>query len=577
MKDVRLNISGSYEDAGWQSQLFCINDQKDGWVNKFGDVRGEMGYLNTQDAYRVIDAEQGTYYSVIFKNSACTREGFLQVSLFIPAGKRANEKQIAIFLQVLKEIYKLICDDVELIKALFDGPNAPAEGQKKLVVLKEKAQSYVDGLETAPDYKIEGRKPFGTPKSKTVYRKYEDEKFILEYFKNPHQDVNVDYKSVYLIKKSASPKEEAIEITEPLHRVFEIKNGKEVYFILEGNSFEIPLTSQPQMEPKKWLIEANGKDTGVYKFVDNCIIVNESNIHFTRDFCLTVQKPDDCSPDERFPEFTIKVENLTELPTKKKENDVYQYCFKAHLKTKKVTLEGSHIETTVINIDPSVQGTETVKLTLAKRDIEFDFIYNGKSIKLPAGTTVKVDNTRVHPIDGKYSIPKLSIAEKHIIDVNSDSYELSGKGEFRANQHIVRIELKNKATQIYINLGSRKSPLYLQGETDNINEKDKKIFGYVIKREDINPEMGDCKILVTQTIWKTMAIILGIFAFVFFLASLFLGYQLIKEKEIERESTTLSEEQGNHVAKIDSLETQVPDTMEVVDTTNNNSSYGKVN
>ena len=67
MKDVRLNISGSYEDAGWQSQLFCINDQKDGWVNKFGDVRGEMGYLNTQDAYRVIDAEQGTYYSVIFK------------------------------------------------------------------------------------------------------------------------------------------------------------------------------------------------------------------------------------------------------------------------------------------------------------------------------------------------------------------------------------------------------------------------------------------------------------------------------------------------------------------------------
>ena len=43
MKDVRLNISGSYEDAGWQSQLFCINDQKDGWVNKFGDVRGEMG------------------------------------------------------------------------------------------------------------------------------------------------------------------------------------------------------------------------------------------------------------------------------------------------------------------------------------------------------------------------------------------------------------------------------------------------------------------------------------------------------------------------------------------------------
>ena len=157
MKDVRLNISGSYEDAGWQSQLFCINDQKDGWVNKFGDVRGEMGYLNTQDAYRVIDAEQGTYYSVIFKNSACTREGFLQVSLFIPAGKRANEKQIAIFLQVLKEIYKLICDDVELIKALFDGPNAPAEGQKKLVVLKEKAQSYVDGLETAPDYKIEGR------------------------------------------------------------------------------------------------------------------------------------------------------------------------------------------------------------------------------------------------------------------------------------------------------------------------------------------------------------------------------------------------------------------------------------
>ena len=565
MKDVRLNISGSYEDAGWQSHLLCVNDQKDGWVNKFGDVRGEMGYLNTHDAYRVIDAEQGTYYSIIFKNSACTREGFLQVSLFIPAGKKANEKKITDFLIVLKDIYKLICDDVELIKALFDGASAPAEGQKKVDVLKEKAQLLVDALETTPDYKIEGRKPFGTPKSKTVYRRYEDENFILECFKNPHQDVNVDYKSVYLIKKSASPKEEAIDVTktEPLKRVFEIRNGKGIYYILEGKSFEIPLTSQPQMEPQKLLIEANGKDTNVYKFNGDCIDVNEAKIDFKRPFCLTVQKPVDLSPDEKFPNFTVKVENLNEQPSVELENDVYKCCFMAHLNTKKITLEGSYIEKTDIPINPSVQGTETVTLKLAKRDVEFDFIYNGNSIKLPAGTTVKVDNKRLDRIDGRYNIQKLSIAEKHDIDINSDSYELSGTGDFYADQHVVKVELKNKATRIYINLGSQDSPLYLHGETEGINEKDKKILGYVIKRKNINEREGNCKILVTKTIWRTMAIILGISAFVFFLASLFLGYQLIKEKEIDRASSAQSplcpmkEEPVDSVAENDSSTMQV--------------------
>lgn len=570
MKDVRLNISGSYEDAGWQSQLLCINDQKDGWVNKFGDVRSDMGYLNTHEAYRVIDAEQGTYYSVIFKNSACTREGFLQVSLFIPAGKRANEKQIESFLQVLKDVYKLICDDVELIKALFDGPNAPAEGQKKVDHLKEKAQSLVDGLETTSDYKIEGREPFGTPKSKTAYCKYDGEDFILEYFKNPHQDANVEYKSVYLIKKSASPKEEAIDITKRLQRVYKIKNNKNVYYILEGKSFEVPLKSQPQMEPETWTIVADGKNTDVYKFNGDCIDFDEAKIDFHREFRLTVQKPSDLSPDEGFPNLTVKVGNQEIQPTEKMDNE-QKYCFTAHLNTKKINLEGPHIKPTIIEFDPSEQGEKTVTLDLSKRDVEFDFIYKGESIKLPA-RTVKVDDKWLVPIEGRYYIQNLSIEDEHHITIIPGSYVLSGTGYFYADQHVVKVELKNKATPIYIDLGSSKSHLYLDGETDNINEKDKKIFGYVIKRKE-----DGCQILVTKTIWKTMAIILGVLAFIFFLASLFLGYQLIKEKEIDRTSTTQStfssgeEEQMDNVAENDSSTIKVATSIneEIVDSTKN--------
>lgn len=553
MTDIRLNISGSYEDAGWVSSLYSVNDQKDGWLGKFGDVRADMGYLNVRKALRVIDSEKGTYFSMILPNPACTRDGFMQVSLFVPAGRRAEDVN-AIYL-ALKEMSSLVVSDVEVIKAMFEN------NSDKCQDIEQKLKTKVETLKTIADYDLKGRKPFGSSKSKTVYRRYSDEKLILNYFSTPHQDVNVEYNSVYLVDNTAKPKEDAEEITTPLQKVYEIKNGADIYHIVEGNSFDVPLTSQPQMLPKTLKVTADGKSTELYKVNGDRIDVNEGKVDFTRPFRLVVLNPTNILKGESMAQPKVRVEGLKDSDIKISKSEEGFVCeFTATLKTKSATISEAYIGEYTVKIDPSIEGNKSVSTKLKYRDVEFFFLYNDKPVELNSSDTVSIDNKKIQPGDGKFVAERLDISSKHSISLNSKDYELEGSGDFQASSLKFNIKLINSSTHIYINLGTKDEPVYLCGESDSINVKDKKLNGFPIIRK--NTKKGDCKIAVVQPIWKTIAIIAGVVAFLFFLSTLFLGYTTYKGQGIINENNVILE-------VVDSLEN---DTTNVIQNASENNS-----
>jgi hypothetical protein len=546
MSKVRLNISASYEDAGWNTSIVSIADNQinDGWQKKFGDVRGDMNSLNISSAYRIMESAIGTYYSQIIPNRVCTREGKIQITIFIQSGFRVSDEKI--LLHSLNDITKIFDETQdEELKKFFEKDIDAVEHFKKT------ADAFLNKIQVETDYELKGRKLFDTQNSKIAYRQFSDASSIAKFFKNPHQDVNSEYKSVYLIDKTACPDDSTINLGDSLQKLYTIINGKDRYYILEGDEFEVPLTSQPQMLPKVLKVIADGKSQNEYSVNGSDIIIDEKKVDFYRDVQIQFNYPENIDNDEK-EDIKLKIDGLkSDELTVETIDGQKQYKFCAHKKLYNVSIDSKYfaLENSRQQIDPQKKDSYNLSLKQIRRIVKIHFLADEKITNLGEDAIVSCvarseSNSKTN---ATYSAENNCWSVELKTDVNYElklektTYELSSEKYITTQKRKYEISVKNIKTPVYIKLDDN---LRIEDETEKINQNDKKYGKFPIEDSDYlghNRHRGGMKkIIVVPPIWKKLAIFFMVLSMILLASTLYLAYINISEvnKTLQTKSTT---------------------------------------
>ena len=565
MNKVKFNISGSYEDEGWKSLVDVAENSNDNkWISNFGDVRSDMGFLNTKDAYRILDTELGVYYNKVFANTADSRGGFLQVSCFVPVGYRPMDvSQLYI---AINNVYKYIIANNELIKGICKKEHDAIESITATI------NNELKNIKLQEDYKLCGRKPFTTTSSKTVYRKsaadVEDCESVLKFFEYPHQDVNIEYYSVYLIAKDATPDPKAIAITTPLQKVYTIVNKEDVYHIVEGSSFDVPLKSYPEMEPKTFKVTADGNNTKVYKFNDTNIEFDETNVDFTRSVSVVISYPHDLEKNEKFdePEFDVDGIKSAEID-KSVENGKIVLKFTAGIDVKTISVKSKYFDLIDAKIDPTKTNKKEFTMNLAKRYVAFQFTHNEKPINLGIIKIKLNDKYATLEYDKKGEFYRydqiLSNNETYSLEFAKEGmdYEIQDKN-ITVDSSIVRIPVKPKLQTFYIKLEEKDDIVYLKGEA-KYDPKKKNFMGLPVEQTD-SSNGGKYKIKVVNPIYKLMTFILGFISLLLLAITIYLGFCQYMDKQIKAVDS-------NNTKNVEVVNTQTEQTDSITNETMQNS------
>ena len=555
MNKAKFNISGSYEDEGWKSLVDVAENSNDNkWKSNFGDVRSDMGFLNTKDAYRILDTELGVYYNKVFANTADSRGGFLQVSCFVPIGYRPVD--ICQLHTAINNVYKHIVTDNELIKGICK------KEHEAIASITATINNELKSIKLEEDYKLCGRKPFTTTSSKTVYRKsaadVEDYESVIKFFEYPHQEVNIDYYSVYLIAEDAIPDPKAIAITTPFQKVYAIVNQQDVYHIVEGSSFDVPLKSYPEMEPKTYKVTADGNNTKVYKFNGTHVEFDEKNVDFTRSVSVVISYPHDLDKNEKYdePEFEVDGIKSTEIE-KNVDNGKIVLKFTAGINVKTISVKSNYFGLIDAKIDPTKTDKEEFTMNLTKRNVDFQFIHDDKSINL--GEIIKINlsnksiNLRYDKKSKLYTYDQsLNNNETYSVEFAMEvDYEIQNKN-ITIESSIVQIPIKPKLQTFYIKLENKDNTVYLKGEA-KYDPRMKKFMGLPTKQTD-SPNGGKYKLIVVNPIYKLLTLIFGSISLLLLTITIYLGFCQYMDKQTITDDTSKSKEVVDTNAPIEQKE-----------------------
>lgn len=586
MTDIRLNISGSYEDQGWKVSYASIypDGVKDDWTSKFGDARSEMNALGDGEAYRLIDGPQGVYYSFLRQNPVCSRGGIIQITFFAPKGKQPTA--VLEMMSCMKQVSHFFDTDKEIVKRFFED-----DVEAKAAFVKY-AKEQMKDLASKEEPSIVGRKTFETQSSKTVYRVYEDEKGVRDLFENPHQDTVAQYKSLYMVKKGTKVTDNAILLSEPLQKLYTVVNGKDKYYVMDGNEVEVTLNSNPQMEPKTCKVIANGKSGDYYSVDGNTINVDEGKIRFTRKMTVRFSFPFDgkplkasgkndnksnkCKKDSNQKASAaadkLVVPTLDELPRvsvdgpkvdldAQWQGDVLVVSLVAEKTNTTVTVDSDDVKGDV-SIDPAKEDLVEGTLEWKRRAVRMSFVCNGKKAKFDTQDTVSIveeggQTIKATEMEEGIYFAHIPVGKNYKVKLKSNKYVLANENTKVSSQNAPEMEigLKYTTSKIVLSIPARGvEPLYFEVETDAVCRDDKSYGGFPVKK------IGDgLSMKAVQPFWKLVAFIAGPLAVVFLVLMFLFLFKANTQQKVPQEPSMM-------VAKSAVADLPAPDNVAVVST-----------
>jgi len=594
MNDIRFNVSGSFEDLGWKSSYASNFDiRKDEWVKRFGDVRSEwqlMGETGDEHLYRIMDSPMGVYYNLVRKNPVCSRGGVIQLSLFVPAGKRVTSDSILNVKLVLEVMAHFFDGDNKKIISFFESNDEVKQEFIKSI------QKQVDNLKTENEPQIYGRLPFDKQSPKLAYWICSDDTVIRDIFSNPHQNALATYLSVWLMPSNV--KMDNAVLIDKIQRLYTVQNNKDEYLLLEGNSFDLPLTSQPNMNPKTWKIVADGKSTDVYMVSGGRIAVDECKIEFTRPFSVRFNIPFDDKPLNNKGQNAQKIKNkkkgrgTKKQTTPKQEVSAIQssetiadinvgdfivnvegvprenvkivagsnfldVSFVATLKTRKVSIESKDFKG-ALEIDPSKNDNASCMLERLRRKISIIFLDGGEPALIdPGNVTLHADGEKLLVMDavdkGRFEAI-VDMKKSYRLDLKSQTYIWEQQTQVSAKDVEKTINLQRKAITVYIDIPTGRKhmeSIKFEAETKVVSVFDKKINGYPLQASDNTLSMR-----VIQPVWRIIAIASSV------LALLLLVFTILFAVKMGLCKNELNELKGKMYESTSLVTTETTSTME---------------
>lgn len=507
MNKLRLNISGSFEDAGWSTSFasYMVENINDSWTSKFGDARSDLNGLGVDDndvVYRLMDTDLGLYYSLLRKNPVCSRGGFIQISIFAPKGKMPAK--ILDMLTTFKTISHFFDVDANRSKAFFSG-----DPESKDAFLKM-AKAEMNKLADIDEPDIKGRPQIHLQNSKLAFRRFSSDKELQELFETPHQNFTSEYKSVYLVPEKFNVGGNAIELKNPIQKLYTIVNGKDLYYVMEGNQFDVPLKSNPDMNPKTLSVVADGKSGKCYSVNGLKINVEEGNVDFFRQVTIRVIFPSDLNPDS-YPEkldYSISGGNPKAICNYEKEKKSIVYSFEAHRDNNSFDIKDDDF-IGHLNINPFKENEYKLNLSYKRRLVKVSFVIDMEEKEIipkgaisfrpdGGGKEIKVQN------EGSVFSAKLEENVKYqlVLDEKTGYLLKDSSAKNPKDWCDEKVKLVNPRIRVVVKLGKRNERLELACETNRINSNNKSFAGFPLKAEHNSLFMQ-----AVQPFWRLISLI----------------------------------------------------------------------
>ncbi|MCR5360388.1 MAG: hypothetical protein K6E73_00060 [Bacteroidales bacterium] len=561
MAEIIINISACYEDVGWEGSYVCTSTPSE-WIKKISDVRNPMSdnNLHAKEAYSVSVNECGTFYNKIVPNKADSRGGFIQVSVIVPKGYRVLHADQVI--QVLSQALSALPKENSSLEAFFE------KNAEQLNTVKNAIAHLSATVDLIDDYTFAIGSQEMVASSKAAYHVYSDEKELVEWFQYPHQDDHDAYKTIYFISPSIEPGTSAVALSgKKPQKVFTIDNQGELFYLKEGTSFDLPLRSHMDMEPKVYKITADGKNdpNGAYEFSNDKIYMYEGKVNFHRQVILQVLFPVSETKDDNLtvPSLTLMLDKkpiqqltLVRRSALDKYPQVYETTFDYELnKEGRYSFEIEKSNASYLTFNPQDlkvvdSGNWEIPLSFKKREMKIKLIYNKKALDIQDVTTPQIEVKDINTGNVLKNVQRDSFQTTFICNSETKySVSLKCQGtpylmsnevvEFSIDQEtpFVILELRNKPKTLYIRLdpNSQDDDITLITTTRLLNADDKKYFGYDFVRVEDRKLHGDVydeayKIKVAPAKFKSLYILMTSVSVILLLSTIVLGFLLYMNK-----------------------------------------------
>lgn len=556
MAEIIINLSACYEDVGWEGSYVSTGIASD-WIKKISDVRNPMSdnNLHAEEAYSISVNECGTFYNKIVPNKADSRGGFIQVSVIVPAGYRALHADQVLF--TISQVFAALPKELSDQEAFFE------KNQEQLIAFKDKIAHLPSGVALEKDYVFADASSEISQSAKAAYHFINDEKELEEWFQYPHQDEHEGYKTVYFISKEVEPGTSAVALasTKP-QIVYTINNQGEIFYIKEGTSFDLPLRSHMDMEPKVYTVKADGQNdkNGVYVVENSTIYVYEGKVGFHRQVILQVQCPVSEKKADHItrPTLTLCVNNKaikTLEPTLANEGSypqVFTYSFDYELENEgRYTFEleknsSLKFDNSNLNIN-NITGQWNASFEFKTRLMRIYLRYKDKNIstndikcpKIEVKDCFTNNQLKVHESSSDYWEYKCEAGKNYTVNLNCKGtpYQpIKEVPEFSISQEepVVNIDLKNKPKPIYVRLVDKDADeVTLLTTTTDLDAEAKKYYGYSVEKKldrKLHNETYDeaYRLKIVPAKYKSLFIIASIFAILFITSTIALGIILLR-------------------------------------------------
>lgn len=547
MAEIIINISACYEDVGWEGSYVSTATQSD-WIKKISDVRNPMSdnNLHAEEAFSLSVNECGTFYSKIVPNKADSRGGFIQVTVIVPVGYRVQYPDQVIF--TLNQVLAVMPKEVADQEAFFE------KSPEQINAVKDNIAHLPAKVELVKDYVFAVSSPEVTPSSKAAYHVYNNEEELIAWFKYPHQDEHEAYKTVYFIAPTVEPGSSAIALSRSNPQiVYRVDNGGEIYYLKEGTSFDLPLRTHMDMEPKVYNIKADGKNdpNGVYVLENGTIYMYEGKVNFHREVILLVQCPVSETKVDNLPNPSLTLilngnKRQLELVQRTAEGAfprLFEAKFDYELKNDGLYNFGldknSYFTFEPQDLKVIDSGKWQLSLRFKKRDMRVEMVYNDKIVETNSTSAPQIEITDAET-GAKLKYVEENTKQTIFNCLANKQYSIALKCQgtpykmaqqvvgfnIEQDEPIVRVQLKNQPKALYIRLKQEENDEVTFITTTNSLDADAKTYcGYKITKKNNRKLHGEeyneaYRLDVVPAKFKTLFIVMSILAGVFLAASI---------------------------------------------------------